>query len=252
MRQIAESVTIGSNTNLGHFVVIEANVVIGQGCQIGHHVVIHSGTVIGNNVRIDDHAVIGKLPMKAANSALTRKRDLKPTQIGNNAIIGTSAILYRGCELGQKVLVADLATVRENVKIGDHTIVGRGVAVESDTTIGAYCKLETNAYITAFSTIEDHCFVAPCVATSNDEFVARGPKRFGNYRGVTIKKGGRIGVQATILPGRTVAEDSLVAAGSVLTRDTEAKKIYMGSPAHAVRDVPNEQLLENQIKREPK
>lgn len=252
MRQIAEFVTIGSNTDLGHFVVIEANVVIGQDCRIGHHVVIHSGTVIGDNVRIDDHAVIGKRPMKAANSALTLERDLKPAQIENNAIIGTSAIVYRGASIGKNVLVADLATVRENVKIGDYTIVGRGVAIESDTTVGAFCKLETNAYITAFSTIEDHCFVAPCVATSNDEFVARGPKRFGNYRGVTIKKGGRIGVQATILPGRTVAEDSLVAAGSVLTRDTEAKKIYMGSPARAVRDVPTEQLLENQIKWEPK
>lgn len=249
---MTKTVQIDPSVILGHFSVLGPNVKLGKDCQIGHHVVIHEGTQIGNNVRIDDHAVIGKLPMKAANSALTLERDLPPAQIESNAIIGTSAIVYRGASIGKNVLVADLATVRENVKIGDYTIVGRGVAIESDTTVGAYCKLETNAYITAFSTIEDHCFVAPCVATSNDEFMARGSKRFGNYRGVTIKKGGRIGVQATILPGRTVAEDSLVAAGSVLTCDTQVKKIHMGSPARVIRDVPVEQWLENQFKREPK
>jgi acetyltransferase-like isoleucine patch superfamily enzyme len=44
----------------------------------------------------------------------------------------------------------------------------------------------------------------------------------------------------------TIGEDALVAAGSVVTRDVPARKIVMGSPARVVRDVPVEQLLENQ------
>ena len=40
-------------------------------------------------------------------------------------------------------MVADLATIRENVSVGEHTIVGRGAAIENACTIGSYCKLET-------------------------------------------------------------------------------------------------------------
>lgn len=246
MQQIFKSAQIGQSTTIGHFVVIQDNVKIGRNCQIGNHVVIHSDTVIGDNVRIDDHVVIGKLPMKAANSALAKEQSLSGAKIGNHCLIGSSAILYRGSEIGDFVLAADLSTIRENVTVGAYTIVGRGVAIECESQIGSYCKLETNTYITAYSCIEDYCFVAPCVATSNDEYIARGPKGFQDYQGVTIRKGGRVGVHATILPGKVIAEESVVAAGSVLTRDTDPKKIYLGSPAKEFRDVPTDQLLENQ------
>jgi UDP-2-acetamido-3-amino-2,3-dideoxy-glucuronate N-acetyltransferase len=155
-------------------------------------------------------------------------------------------VLYRGAKIGKKVLIADLSTVRENVEIGDFTIVGRGVAVENFCKIGSYCKLETNVYITAYSEVEDRVFVAPCVATSNDNFIGRTEERFKHFKGVTIKKGGRIGVGAVILPGRIVGEDALIAAGSVLTRDAKPRKIVAGVPAKEFRDVPPDQLLENQ------
>jgi acetyltransferase-like isoleucine patch superfamily enzyme len=44
----------------------------------------------------------------------------------------------------------------------------------------------------------------------------------------------------------TVGEDALVAAGSVVTRDVPPRKIVLGAPAKVWRDVPVEQLLENQ------
>jgi acetyltransferase-like isoleucine patch superfamily enzyme len=50
----------------------------------------------------------------------------------------------------------------------------------------------------------------------------------------------------TVLPGLTLGEDALVAAGSVVTRDVPARKLVMGAPARVLRDVPPEQLLENQ------
>jgi acetyltransferase-like isoleucine patch superfamily enzyme len=61
-----------------------------------------------------------------------------------------------------------------------------------------------------------------------------------------VKKGGRIGTGAVILPGKVVGEDALVAAGSVVTSDVPAGKIVAGVPAKVWRDVPKEQLLENQ------
>lgn len=231
---------------MGDFCVIGENVTIGEGCQIGHHVVIHDGTSIGNNVRIDDHAVVGKQPMKAANSATTHIQEFTPAKIGDHCIIGTGAVIYTGSTIGNKVLIADLSTVRENVTIGDGTIIGRGVAIENFCTVGSYCKLETNVYLTAYSTVEDRCFIAPCVATSNDNFVGRTKERFKHFKGLILKKGGRIGANATILPGKTIGEDALVAAGATVTHDVPARKIYAGIPAKEFRDVAEEQLLEKQ------
>lgn len=62
-----------------------------------------------------------------------------------------------------------------------------------------------------------------------------------------LKKGARIGANSTILPGVVIAEDTLVAAGSVVTKDTMPRKVYLGVPAKEFKDVPSEQLLENQV-----
>ena len=243
---IAKSARIGDNTTVGDFCHIGEDVTIGSGCEIGHGVVVRTGTVIGDRVRIDDHASIGKLPMKAANSAVTKDSELPPAQIGKDSIIGTQAVIYRGALLGQKIMVADLATIRENVSVGDFTIVGRGVTIENLCKIGRYVKLETNSYITAYSELEDRVFIAPCAATSNDNFVGRTEKRFENFKGAIIKKGARVGVNATILPGKVLGEDCLVAAGALVVSDVPAGKIVAGVPAKVFRDVPEDQLLKNQ------
>lgn len=243
---IHPSATIGNGTRLGHNAVVCENVQIGNDCQIGHGVVIHADTVIGNGVRIDDNTVIGKLPMKAALSAITKDQELPPCVIEDSCLIGALSVVYRGCNIGTKVMIADLASVREDVEIGDYTIVGRGVTIENKVRIGQRCKIETEAYITALSEIGDNCFIAPEVSFTNDNFLGRTKERFKYHKGVTLKRGARVGANSTFLPGVVVEEDALVAAGSVVTRDVPAKKVVCGVPARQLRDVPAEQLLENQ------
>lgn len=143
-------------------------------------------------------------------------------------------------------MVADMASVREDVEIGVYTIIGRGVTVENNVRIGQRCKVETGAYITALSDIEDGCFIAPEVTFTNDNFLGRTRERFKHHKGVTVRRGARIGANATLLPGLTIGQDALVAAGSVVTQDVPPRKIVLGSPARVWRDVPTEQLLDNQ------
>jgi UDP-2-acetamido-3-amino-2,3-dideoxy-glucuronate N-acetyltransferase len=243
---IAPSASLGPNTQIGHFCVIGEQVSIGADCEIGHHVVIHDGTRIGNGVRIDDHVCLGKQPMRAANTAVTAATRQPPARIGDRCLIGAGAVIYAGCTLGQRVLVADLATLREEVVIGDFTIVGRGVAIENRCRVGRYCKLETNVYLTAYSEIEDRVFIAPGVVTSNDNYIGRTEARFEHFKGVTVRKGGRLGVGSVILPGKTIGEDAVVAAGALLSRDAEPEWIYAGVPARPLRPVPEEQKLDNQ------
>lgn len=243
LSSIADSARIADDVVLGAFCVIGQEVEIGAGCRIGHHVVIHEGTQIGKGVRIDDHAVIGKQPIRARRSALPDAAGQPPAVISDACQIGTAAIVYAGAALGEGVLVADLATVREDVRVGAGTIVGRGVAIESHSGIGARCKLETNAYITAYSTIEDDVFVAPGVLTSNDRFMGRTEARLKQFKGVHARRGARLGVGAVVLPGIELAEESVAGAGTVVTKATSAATIYTGVPARRMKDVPHEQLL---------
>jgi len=241
--RIAPDVVMGDN------VVIEADVTVGDGCVLGHNVVIRAGSRLGCHVTVGDNTVIGRRPMRSLRSALPPVTDYGACSIGDDVQIGCGCVLYAGVTIGSQVMVADLATVREAVTIGEQTIVGRGVAIENDCTIGKRCKLETNAYITAYSELKDDVFIAPMVATSNDNYMARGNERFKHFKGVTVKRGGRIGVNATILPGRMVGEQGVVAAGSVVTHDVPAQVIVAGNPAHVFRDVPEDQLLENEEER---
>lgn len=243
---VSDKAHLGKNTSLGKFVVIEEDVAIGDNCIIGHNVVIHKGSSIGDNVRIDDNTVIGKQPMRSVNSIFKDEKEFSPAVIGEGCLVGAGVIIYCGCEIGDKTLVADLATVRENVTIGSKTIIGRGAAVENFCKVGSNCKIETNVYLTAYSEVEDNVFIAPGVVTSNDNFAARSKERYNHFKGVTVKKGGRIGAQATILPGKVIYEDGFVAAGSVVTKDVNEAVIVAGNPARELKKVPEDQLLKNQ------
>ncbi len=243
---VEDGVRIGSYTRIGHHTAIARNAQIGEGCEIGGHVVIHEAVQIGNGVRIDDGAVIGKQPMAAQNSAVTRKHKQPPSRIGSGCLIGTGVVIYAGCVLGEQVLVADLATIREEVTVGDHTIIGRGVAIENECAIGQYCKIETNAYLAAYSVMEDRVFVAPGVLTSNDNFLGRTKERFRHFKGAVVRRGARLGAGSVILPGMEIEGDAVVAAGALLTKNAAARTIYAGVPARTHRAVPEEQLLENQ------
>ncbi|MBN2543955.1 N-acetyltransferase [bacterium] len=243
---ISNEAKIGSNFTTGYFVVVEDGAIIGDNVRIGHNVIIHADSVIGSNVAIGDNTVIGKLPMKAVRSATTSGKIPPAAEIGDDCTIGTNVVIYRGAKIGNKLLIADLATIREAVSIGDLTIVGRGVTIENECRIGKCCKLETNSYITAYSELGDYVFISPCVATSNDNFMGRSEERFKHFKGVTVKTGGRIGANSTILPGKVIKEDSMVGAGSVVTKDTIPGKIVLGNPAREFKEVPEDQLLKNQ------
>ena len=235
------------NLTCGRNIIIEPDVTIGENVEIGHNVIIHSHVVIGDNCKILDGAILGKLPAKASMSATTgAARKLPPLIIGCAVTIGAGCVIYRGATISDSAFFGDLATVREDVTIGEGTIIGRGATIENKVEIGKKTKIESNAYITAFSAIGDYCFVAPCVVFSNDNYLGRTEERKKHFKGPTLKKGARIGAGAVLLPGVVIEEDALVAAGSVVTKDVPARKTVLGCPARVWREVPEEQLIENQ------
>ncbi len=244
---LSPEATLGRNVTLGEYVVIEEDVQIGDDVEIGHHVIIRKGVRIGRGCKILDGALLGKRPAKATLSAMTQDNvDLPLLVLGAFVTVGASATLYRGSSLADGVFLGDLATIREKVTIGKESIIGCDVTVENNVIIGKRCKIESKAYITGLSLIEDYCFIAPCVAFSNDNYLGRTEERKMNYCGPILRKGARVGIHATILPGVEIGEDAVVGAGSVVTKNVPTRQIVIGCPASFFREVPKNQLITNQ------
>ncbi|WML46859.1 DapH/DapD/GlmU-related protein [Neobacillus sp. PS3-34] len=243
MNHIDASVTLDSSVKVGYFSVIEKDVKIGANVIIGNRVTIHEGTVIGANTTIADGAVLGKSPKPAKTSTVKLSDDIPALEIGEEVTIGANCVVYRGAKIGSSTLIADLASVRENVEIGNFVIVGRGVTVENYVKIGDRTKIQSNSYITAYTTLEERVFIAPCVTTTNDNFMGRTEERFDKIKGATVKKGARVGGASIILPGIVIEEETFVAAGALVTKDTEPKTLIKGVPAKFVRMVDERELL---------
>jgi acetyltransferase-like isoleucine patch superfamily enzyme len=65
-------------------------------------------------------------------------------------------------------------------------------------------------------------------------------------QGPTIRRGARVGGGAILCPGIEIGEEAFVGAGAVVTRDVPPRQVVVGSPARILREVPDEELLENQ------
>ncbi len=206
---------------------------------------VYPGTVLGEGVRVLENAVIGKQPALGPKSTATRE-PLAPARIGDGTIVSTAAIVFAGTEIGGGCILGDQSCVRERVVIADDVIVGRGSLVENDTTIGRGTRIQADAYVTAYSTLEEDVFIAPCVVTTNDNFMGRTERRKELMKGPTIRRGARIGGGAIICPGLEIGEEAFVGAGAVVTKDVPPRKIVVGNPARVLRDVSDDELLENQ------
>jgi acetyltransferase-like isoleucine patch superfamily enzyme len=205
--------------------------------------IVYPGTVLGDDVKVLEYAVVGKQPSLSPRS--TAKRELlAPAEIGDGTVVSTGAIVFAGTRVGARVILGDQSCVRERVTIGDDVVIGRGSLVENDTTIGALTKIQADAYITAYSTLEDNVFIAPCVVTTNDNFMGRTEKRHEHVRGPTIRRGARIGGGAILCPGVEIGEEAFVGAGAVVVKDVPARKLVVGNPARVLREVHHEELLE--------
>jgi UDP-2-acetamido-3-amino-2,3-dideoxy-glucuronate N-acetyltransferase len=223
--------------------VLDDDVVLPHDIELGANVIIHSGVEFGAGVLIQDGAIVGK-PLVLSRTSAADLREPDPTVIGEGATIAAQAVVVAGAAIAAGAFIGDQSHVRERAAIGGDSMVGRGSAVDNDVVIGERVRIQTGCYVTAFSTVEDEVFIGPGVYTYNDNTMGRHEKGAG-LAGAVLRRACRVGGGARILPGVEIGEEAFVATGSVVTRDVPKRTLVMGVPARRVRDIGDEELVEN-------
>jgi acetyltransferase-like isoleucine patch superfamily enzyme len=187
------------------------------------------------NVHLPDDAVVGAFVILGEPPRGSRPGELE-TRLGARAVIRSHTVIYAGnvigddFQTGHGVLVRELNEIGSNVSIGSHSIV------EHHVKIGNNVRLHSNVFVPEFSVLEDDCWLGPHVVVTNARYPqSRGVKE--NLRGAHIKRGAKIGANATLLPGVVIGENALVGAGAVVTQDVPPGAVVVGSPARVVNRV---------------
>jgi acetyltransferase-like isoleucine patch superfamily enzyme len=226
---------------------IDPTASLGRGVMLGCNVSIHAGVSVGDHCEIHDGAVLGRVP-KSAGNATRVLTPPGPLTIGGGSLIGANAVLYAGSRFGERVLVGDLASVREGCQVADDVVLGRSVMVMYDAKIGARTRVIDGAVLTGLMTIEEDVFIGPAVVTINDNevYLSRfGLKKF-EVKGPTIRRFALIGAGANLAAGITVGRGAIVAPAAMTTRDVPDWTVVAGVPASVVRTIPDrdrEQVL---------
>lgn len=126
-----------------------------------------------------------------------------------------------GATIGTGVVLKPSINVKYpwNLTIGDHSWIGECAWLDSlaPIHIGSNVCISQGTYF----------------CTGNHDW---SDPAFGLIvKPIVVEDGAWIGARATILPGVTVKEHSIVSAGTTVARDTEANMIYAGNPAVAVK-----------------
>ncbi len=124
--------------------------------------------------------------------------------------------LYAGAGFGFARLISPRALVSPTAVVGEGVVIQSGVNVSASARIGDHVKLNTMASVMHDATVGHYTTVAPSAVLLG---------------GVRVGVGCYIGSNATILPTRSVEDNSTVGAGAVVTRDVPRGTTVVGNPA---------------------
>jgi acetyltransferase-like isoleucine patch superfamily enzyme len=188
-----------------------------------------SAVEIGAGGVIDDSVILGYASGRVGDAALA---------IGDGARLRSGTVVYGGSTIGRGLQTGHNVVIREEVRIGDDVSIWSNSVVDYGCVIGDRVKIHSNCYVSQFTELEDDVFLAPGVTIANDLYPGD-PVSGEAMAGPLIRQGAQIGVNVTLLPYITVGRGAIVGAGAIVTRDVPDGMLAYGTPAVAVRPVPD-------------
>jgi acetyltransferase-like isoleucine patch superfamily enzyme len=148
----------------------------------------------------------------------------------SNVYIHESANVSNESIIGSGTKIWINVQVREKSKIGANCIISKDVYVDESVIIGDRCKIQNGVSIYKGVDIGSDVFVGPNVTFTNDKV----PRAFNKDWAITPTKicdGASIGANSTIVCGVVIGEYSMIAAGSIVTKDVAPYTLVVGCPA---------------------
>jgi UDP-N-acetylglucosamine acyltransferase len=153
--------TLGANVRIGPYCVVGANVTLGNNVELKSHVVIEGYTTIGDNSRVFPFVSLGHAPQDlkyrgepskliiGKNNTIREHVTMNPgtetgamqTVIGDDGLFMVGVHVAHDCVIGNRVIMANNATLGGHVTVGDHVLVGGLAAVHQFVRIGAYAVI---------------------------------------------------------------------------------------------------------------
>lgn len=190
---------------------------------------IHKNVLLGKNSIVEDFCEVGRPPKGK------KEGELK-TVIGNNAIIRSGTIIYAGTTIGKNFQTGHNVLIRENNVIGDNVGIGTNSSIEINNKIGNNVRIHSLCFMEKVE-IEDDVFIGPAVSFFDDPHPPQAENWADCMKGAIVKKKARIGGGSTILPYVIIGENSLVGAGSVVTKEVPIDTVVVGNPARKLKKV---------------
>jgi acetyltransferase-like isoleucine patch superfamily enzyme len=190
---------------------------------------IYPTVELGENSYVGEYAIVGEPPRGKAPGEL-------PTIVGPRAVIRSHSVIYAGNTIGRNFQTGHGVMIRESNTIGDEVSIGTHTIVEHHVTIGNRVRLHSNVFVPEYSVLEDGCWLGPNVVVTNAKYPLS-PNVKESLLGATIKRGAKIGANATLLPGLVIGAGALVGAGAVVVADVPAGAVVVGNPARIIKQV---------------
>ena len=147
----------------------------------------------------------------------------------------------RRATVGATTKVWHLVQIREEAVVGEECILGRGCYLGPGVVLGDRVKVQNHALVYEPAVVEDGAFIGPAAVLTNDTF-PRAVTPDGRLKngddwdmvGVRVRSGASIGARAVCVAPVTIGRWSMVAAGSVVTRDVPDFALVAGVPARRI------------------
>ena len=188
----------------------------------------HPWVKLGKKFVIDENVVLGYKPYR-------KIRELTLI-VGDNCRIRYGTVIYGGSKIGNNLETGHNVIIREGNVIGNNFSIWSNSVVDYECNIGNNVKVHSNCYIAQYTSIEDDVFLSPGTMIAND--IHPGCKFFREcMKGPTLRRGVKVGVNVTILPFITIGENSLIGAGSVVTKNIPSNCVAYGHPARVMKSL---------------
>lgn len=135
--------------------------------------------------------------------------------------------------VGRGTKIWSFSHVLAGALIGENCNICENVYIENDVVIGNRVTIKNGVQIWDGIEIQSDVFVGPNVTFTNDRHPRSGNSSF-NLERTVVSEGASIGANATLLPGIVIGSNSVVGAGSVVTKSVPSNSIVIGNPARVV------------------